>query len=188
MAINKKELLYIPNLLSIFRLILLIPTGYLILFEFETKKNVIIALMVLMYVTDLLDGYIARHLNQVSETGKIIDPLADKISVTVIALLIFAKGFIPLWFLIAVITRDLFILLFGLYLKEKYNIVLMSNIPGKIAVFGIGLVLLFALLQVPIINEFISYFYYIILLLIIYSSILYFIRFKQAIGEKNGNH
>ncbi|MBE2254972.1 MAG: CDP-alcohol phosphatidyltransferase family protein [Ignavibacteria bacterium] len=189
MKINTKELFLIPNLLSILRLILLIPLCYLILYKFDTQKSVIILIMILMYITDLSDGYIARRFNQVSETGKIIDPLADKISVTVIAILVFIKGLLPLWFLFIVLLRDVLILFFGLKLEKKTGKVLMSNYPGKIAVLGIGIVLLLNLMQISVITEFISYFYYIILILIIYSSYLYFKRYKQTIGETtDGNH
>jgi len=78
MKINFKELFLIPNILSILRLILLLPLCYLILYKFETQKSVIIFIMILMYITDLSDGYIARKFNQISETGKILDPLADR--------------------------------------------------------------------------------------------------------------
>jgi len=115
--------------------------------------------------------------------------LADKISIIILSILIFIKGLLPLWFLIIVIFRDVLILIFGLRLEKKTGKVLMSNYPGKIAVLGIGIVLLLNLLQISVITEFIPYFYYIILILIIYSSYLYYKRYKQTIGEiMDGNH
>lgn len=133
-----------------------------------------------MYFTDLLDGYLARMLNQISELGKIIDPLADKIAVGVIAILMFINGLIPLWFIVVVLLRDLLILLFGLYLKGKKKIVLMSNYPGKIAVFTIGLALTISIFKdTELLRNISSLLYYISTILIVYSSILYFKRFKQ---------
>jgi cardiolipin synthase (CMP-forming) len=134
-----------------------------------------------MYVTDLLDGYLARRLNQISELGKIIDPLADKLAVGAIAILMFINGLIPLWFILIVLVRDVLILVFGLYLKSRKKIVLMSNYPGKIAVFTIGLSLVFSMFKdAELLRNISSLLYYISTILIVYSSILYFKRFKQT--------
>jgi len=138
-----------------------------------------------MYVTDLSDGYIARRLNQVTELGKIIDPLADKISVVIIALIIYFKGLIPTWFFLIVILRDLLILSFGIYLKNKKKITLMSNYPGKLAVFSIGLILLFSVFNNELLSNINSFLYYISTTLILFSSYLYLIRFIKIKGEKN---
>ncbi|MBL7128050.1 MAG: CDP-alcohol phosphatidyltransferase family protein [Ignavibacteria bacterium] len=180
-----KEIFYIPNLLSIFRIILIIPVGYLLIYRFEKSNTIVIFLLFLMYVTDLSDGYIARRLNQVTDIGKIIDPLADKISVVIIALIIYFKGLIPTWFILIVILRDLLILSFGIYLKNKKKITLMSNYPGKLAVFSIGLILLFAIINSELLSEINSFLYYISTTLILFSSYLYLIRFFKIIGEKN---
>lgn len=134
-----------------------------------------------MYFSDLLDGYLARRMNLVSEFGKIIDPLADKISVTVIALILLYLGKIPLWFVLIIVLRDVFILAFGIYLNKKRDIRLMSNYPGKIAVFFIGVVLLFSIINSPALTVINSYLYIICILLIIYSSYLYYKRFREAV-------
>jgi cardiolipin synthase (CMP-forming) len=134
-----------------------------------------------MYVTDLLDGYLARKLNQVSELGKIIDPVADKLVVGVIAIMMFIKELIPLWFIAIVVLRDVLILVFGLVLKRKKKIVLMSNYPGKIAVFTIGLALVFSIFKdAELLRNISSLLYYVSTILIVYSSFLYYKRFKQT--------
>ncbi len=141
-----------------------------------------------MYISDLLDGFFARKFNQVTEVGKIIDPLADKIAVVGIAIILFAEGRIETWFFIVVIARDLLIVIFGLYLKSKNKIVLMSNYPGKMAVFSIGIVLLLTVFNYnnfELLQKVISYLYYISVILIIYSLYLYFTRFYKITGEKN---
>ena len=117
-----KELFYIPNILSLARMVLLIPLAYLLLFQFTEQKTLIIIIMIAMYVTDLLDGYLARKLNQVSELGKIIDPLADKAAVIVITVILFVNGLIPVWFFTVIVLRDILILAFGLYLEKTRNI------------------------------------------------------------------
>jgi len=176
-----KEIFYIPNLVSIFRLVLLIPVCYLLLEHFESKNTLIIILVLCMYFSDLLDGFLARRLNQISEAGKIIDPLADKISVAAITLILIVLGKIPLWFALIVLIRDVLIFSFGLYLNKKRDVRLMSNIPGKLAVFTIGLVLLLAIVNTGLSRDIMTYMIFISLALIIYSSYLYFIRFRKAI-------
>ncbi|MEO6693607.1 MAG: CDP-alcohol phosphatidyltransferase family protein [Ignavibacteria bacterium] len=177
----QKEIYFASNIISLLRLVLLIPVSYFLLFDFESKNTLIIILVLCMYLSDLLDGYLARRLNQVSEFGKIIDPLADKISVIVIALILLYLNKIPLWFVAIVVLRDLFIFAFGLYLNNKKNIRLMSNYPGKLAVFSIGLTLLFSIINNPILIKINTYLYFISLGLILYSSLLYFKRFKETI-------
>ena len=176
-----KEIFYISNLISIVRIILLIPVCYLLITNFESKNTLIIILVLCMYFSDLLDGYLARKLNQVSELGKIIDPLADKISVIVISLILLYLGKIPLWFVVIVVLRDLVILGFGMYLDKKKDIRLMSNNPGKIAVFTIGVIILFAIIDNPFLKEVRVYLYFISLALIFYSSYLYYKRFKETV-------
>lgn len=178
----KTEIFYLSNLISIFRIILLIPLSYFMISDFNGNNTLIIILVLCMYLSDLLDGYLARRLNQVSEFGKIIDPLADKISVIVISVILLIQGRIPLWFVLIVVLRDLLIFSFGLYLNYKKNIRLMSNYPGKIAVFNIGLILLFAIIGNSFFLKLNDYLYVICLSLIIYSSVLYFRRFKETVN------
>jgi CDP-diacylglycerol--glycerol-3-phosphate 3-phosphatidyltransferase len=136
-----------------------------------------------MYFSDLLDGYLARKLGQVSEFGKIIDPLADKISVIFISLILVYLDKIPVWFFLTVVIRDILIFGFGVYLNRKKDIRLMSNYPGKIAVFSIGLIILFAIIDNSFLLEINSYLYFISLGLIFYSSVLYFNRFLETLKQ-----
>lgn len=178
------ELFYIPNLLSILRIVLLIPVSYLMIYSFESSKDIIVFLMILMYLTDILDGYIARKFNQVSDLGKIIDPLADKVTVIVVTIILYFQDLIPTWFLAVIILRDILIFSFGIYINRRKNITLMSNVPGKVTVLAIGIILLLTVINYELFAVFISYFYYIVLILILYSTVLYYIRFKKTIGEK----
>lgn len=181
-----KEFFYISNQISLLRIILVIPVIFLIFNQNYNNTNIIAAFLIAIYISDLLDGYLARKLNQVSELGKIIDPLADKIVVVSIAIALFLQGRIETWFFLVVVARDLLIIIFGLYLKSKNKIVLMSNYPGKLAVFSIGLIIFLAVFNYEnneLLEKVISYLYYISVFLIIYSLYLYFRRFYKTIGE-----
>ena len=179
-----REILYVPNLISILRILLLIPLSYLLLTAFESQNTLIIILVLCMYFSDLLDGYIARKFNLISEFGKIIDPLADKISVIVICLILLYLNKISIWFVAIVVLRDLLIFGFGIYLNSKKDMRLMSNTAGKLAVFSIGLIILFAIINIPASVEIIYYLYFISTALIIYSSYLYFRRFRKTVEAR----
>ncbi len=181
-----KEILLIPNILSFIRVMLLFPVCYLLLNKGNENTVFLVILIICMFVTDLLDGFLARKLKQVSELGKTIDPLSDKICLITISFILVIQGRLPVWFVSIVIIRDLLILIFGLYLKKKKKLTLMSNYPGKIAALTIGIVLLISLINnnnTELLNNISSLLYCISLLLIIYSSVIYFIRFKKNIGE-----
>lgn len=91
----------------------------------------IVALVVYGIFSDYLDGFIARKTNNISEWGKVLDPIADKTA----AFLLFAyavwAGLIPLWFFLIEIVRDLIILSGSLYIQRQHGKVAMAAYSGK---------------------------------------------------------
>lgn len=87
----KKDMLHeyfsIPNILSYFRLIL-IPVYLVVYFNAEDERGYYWAALVIVIsgLTDMLDGKIARHFNMITEWGKLIDPIADKLTMAAVAL------------------------------------------------------------------------------------------------------
>ena len=94
------------NKLTILRVIL-IPV-YLVLWHLDVSWNIYAALAVFVIasLTDLLDGYIARHYNQITDFGKFMDPLADKVLVLTAMVCFCAAGRFPDWALVIVIARE----------------------------------------------------------------------------------
>jgi CDP-diacylglycerol--glycerol-3-phosphate 3-phosphatidyltransferase len=149
--------------------------------------------IIIIWISDLLDGYLARQRNEISELGKIIDPVADKTAIISISIVMILKGLIPVWFFIIVVLRDVLILSGGLYLKASKNIVLQSNWIGKVTVFMIGftiLIYLFSNINIFLSyhNEFTELLLFILLLLslvmIVFSIISYLKRFFQAFNRR----
>jgi CDP-diacylglycerol--glycerol-3-phosphate 3-phosphatidyltransferase len=99
-------------------------------------------------VSDYLDGYFARKLNQVTDLGKILDPLADKVLVLTIIIVMFLKNDIPLWLASIIIIRDIAIFVGGMVIKKMKGIVLVSNFWGKWAVSAIALYLVLKIIHV----------------------------------------
>ncbi len=92
--------------------------------------------------TDFFDGYVARRLRQVSDFGKILDPIADKVMVGSAALTIYLSGRVEWWLFAVIIVRDLLILLGGIFVQRRYAVVLSSNQVGKWAVGFVSLSLM----------------------------------------------
>jgi CDP-diacylglycerol--glycerol-3-phosphate 3-phosphatidyltransferase len=122
----------LPNALSILR-ILLLPCILFCLIQ-QTRIYDVLALMFMSVavLTDALDGYFARRFGQISNLGKVLDPVADKITVgAIVIFLIQLRGF-PVWPALLIVGRDLIILGASLYIIEHRKLIVSSNIIGKL--------------------------------------------------------
>lgn len=98
------RILTIPNVITVGRLCLL-PVFLWLLFANDDRANAA-WLLAALGTTDFLDGYIARHFNQVSELGKVLDPVADRLLLFVGVGGILVDGSVPTWFALAVLVRE----------------------------------------------------------------------------------
>lgn len=130
MEFQKSELLKTSNLISLIRLVAAIPFAIAIYFDSFTWA---VVLAIFAYITDYLDGYYARKLNQITEFGKSLDPLADKVFVGLGVIAMLIKGVLPLWFVGLILVRDLLLLTGGLIAGRKTKIILPSNMLGKLS-------------------------------------------------------
>ena len=125
------KILTLSNSISFFRILLAIPT---VIFFLRGDLSIVGSLMVFAYITDLLDGYIARKTNTISEFGKVIDPIADKIFVAALIIAMLSQGMVPLWFALIVIGKDVLTMFGVLIAQKKIGAVLPSNYWGKTAI------------------------------------------------------
>lgn len=145
---NKKEVFSIPNILCYFR-ILLVPVFLYVYFHAETREDHLLSagILVLSSLSDFLDGYIARTYHMITELGKLIDPVADKLTQFVVACTL-AYTYPAYIYLIAVIVlKDGMLLFVGWYILRKTGRHLdQAKMPGKVAtaVFFIVSILLIA--------------------------------------------
>ena len=135
----------VPNMLSLFRLILVIPVTYLILVD--GPRAWLFGLLVVGALTDWFDGRIARWSGTVSEWGKVLDPLADKAAAAMIVMALVVRGSLPAWFLALIVVRDSTIVIGGVVLARRTGHVAMSAWSGKLAVTALALTVLGALLH-----------------------------------------
>lgn len=130
----KKELWTIPNLLSLFRLVL-IPI-YIVIFIRATKPaDYYIAggILAVSCLTDLVDGKIARHFNMISNVGKILDPLADKATQFALIICLTVKHPILLALVILFVVKESFQLIAGLITLRKGKILAGARLTGKVS-------------------------------------------------------
>ncbi len=173
------------NLLSMFRLVMAVPLWYLFDYLGDPGMRVIIfSVVVIAALTDILDGYLARKFDQVTEFGKIIDPLADKVAMSAIIIKLFVIGVIPPYYFVMIIARDILIFLGGIFVAQKIGKVLPSNVLGKLTVIVIGLVILLIVLGISKDSLIYLSLYGLSIILIFVSFIGYIIRAMEFLKRK----
>ena len=186
MKIKRKEIYTLSNSLSILRLLLFIPIWVLLdKNELDHIRIIILAICLFGALTDILDGLIARKRNEVTEFGKIIDPLADKIVIATLVIRLFAIGEISGYYLFMILTRDLLILIGGTMVTNRIGKVLPSNILGKITVINIAAVLLLILFGINKENIIFQIIYILSIILIAVSLVGYVIRANEFLRREN---
>ncbi len=186
MKYSRKEIFTISNGISFLRLLLVIPLWFLLdNIELLSVRYITFSLCIFAAATDMLDGYLARKLNQITEVGKIIDPLADKAALAVIVIKLYLINEISAFFFFTIILRDFIIFIGGLFVANILGKVLPSNKLGKITVLFIGFVVLLILLQVNKESNFYLFFYYSSIALMFASLAAYIYRAVEFINKKN---
>lgn len=132
------------NVVSLVRLVLTIPLVWMLWHDQRWNAFMIAAVAAL---TDWADGRIARATDTVSDWGKIIDPVADKILVGSVVVVMTIKELLPLWFVIAVVLRDVIILVGGIIIERRTGQITPSLMVGKLAVTAVAITGMIAIMQ-----------------------------------------
>lgn len=153
----KKEIFTIPNLLSLFRLVL-IPIYVAIYLNAKSSADYYLAagILAVSCLTDLIDGKIARHFNMISSLGKILDPIADKATQFTLIICLTIKYNI-LWYLVGLfVLKESFQLIAGAVSLRKGRMLKGALISGKICttVLFISLIVMVMLptLSIKVVN------------------------------------
>ena len=168
---------HVPNILTAIRM-LLIP----VIFYFALQENYILAVVFLTLsgLTDVLDGYIARKYNFITDFGTLFDPLADKLTQVSTLIVLVIQGIIPIWILIIVIIKEILMIAGAAFLYDK-NTVVGSRWYGKAATVLFYVAILFSMLdkQFTLGLTFTIYLYYIAVALTIFALYMYFRTFSK---------
>lgn len=139
----------VPNLLSAARVILMIP----FIVALSRNNMVILAIVTaIIILSDYIDGLLARAWKASSDTGKVLDPLADKICTGVAALALVSYRDFPVWLLLAMVGRDLLILLGGLVIVGSRRFVPVSDLIGRVTMGVMAICLVVYLLKIELLK------------------------------------
>lgn len=168
--------------------VLMIPVYMVLMYISDGKSGPwmlsALALFILASVTDFVDGYIARHCNQVSDFGKFLDPLADKLLV-ISAMVMFCEwGLWPAWALMIVLTREFAVTGLRLVAAGK-GTVIAAGWSGKVKTAStmIGLCALMAFPDVEILRWAVIA---VVVLTTLYSGVEYFVQNWHCLWNQDG--
>lgn len=126
----KKDIFNIPNLITLFRIILIPVVAVLI--AYESPRNCFLAALFFSIAsgTDFVDGYLARRLSLITITGKFLDPLADKLMVITSLVMLIPLNRVPAWLVVILLAREFSITVLRA-LASQEGLVLAAGQEGK---------------------------------------------------------
>ena len=177
----------LPNKLTLFRVVL-IPffVFFLLAPFFEGYGNYIaVAIFIVASLTDLLDGKIARKYNLVTNFGKFMDPLADKLLVCSAMICLISTGQLPAWIVIIIISREFIISGFRLIASDN-GVVIAASYWGKFKTTFQMLMVIVLILNIehPVFEGIGTVLIYVSLALTIISLIDYIIKNKDVLKDQ----
>jgi CDP-diacylglycerol--glycerol-3-phosphate 3-phosphatidyltransferase len=136
--VKRKGFWNLPNSLTVLR-ILLVPVMVALLWEEPTFNECKVAMSIFVFamITDIVDGWLARKWDLVSPIGAYLDPLADKLMVTTVLVMLVALGRAPAWIVVILLCRELAITgLRGIASQE--GLLLSASVFGKLKTVFLG--------------------------------------------------
>lgn len=139
---NSQERLWtVPNIISFTRILAIIPIVYFLRYQDRQSDLIAFFLMAYAYVTDFLDGFLARLLHQETILGRIIDPIGDKLLAVTVSAVLYIQSRLPFAFFVIILSRDIIISFGAIYAMNTRKLVLPALFWGKIATVVLGFVL-----------------------------------------------
>ena len=174
---------HVPNILTIIRF-LLIPI--IVIFAFEDNYIATIIVLTISGLTDVLDGYIARKYNFITNFGKLMDPLADKMTQVALLATLAIQKIIPVWIIVVVIIKE-FLMVSGASFLYGKELVVSSKWYGKLTTVLFYVAIVCSLFtqywngtllghpeySLPRLPEFHTYIYYLAVITTVFSLIMY---------------
>lgn len=176
------------NVITLLRIILVPIFLVILLTEMQNKEIIAVAVFIIAAISDAVDGYIARKYDQVTELGKFLDPLADKLLIAGALLALVHLGKVETWVATVIILREIFITGFRFYFLVKDSMFSASWIAKKKTTFqlvSVGLIILSEKLPYrEIVFKAATILLYVAVILTIYSGVEYVLKYSNAVKEE----
>ena len=178
----------IPNILSLFRLMLVPCFAVLYMSSLEYAGLYAGIVFLIAALTDVVDGYLARRWHQITKFGRILDPLADKLlQLTALACLTF-KGVIPALLCVIFLTKELLMILGGMFMVNRLDDVIPSNLYGKIVSFLVSATICAAIffhsMAEKTVPKLFPTLFSVVTVLTVAALVVYFIRYVRCLKKK----
>ena len=172
----------LPNKLTLLRIIMIPVFVVLLYLDFPFNNLVALAVFILASITDTLDGYIARKYNLITDFGKFMDPIADKLLVTAAMLVFVDWHMIPAWVVIVVVAREFIVSALRLVAANNGRVIA-AGWSGKVKTASTMVCICIMLLGLPQwVNAVCSA---VILATTAYSGIEYLVKNKDVLDLSN---
>lgn len=172
----------LPNKLTLLRIIMIPVFVVLLYFDFPFNNLVALAVFILASITDTLDGYIARKYNLITDFGKFMDPIADKLLVTAAMLVFVDWHMMPAWVVIVVVAREFIVSALRLVAANNGRVIA-AGWSGKVKTASTMVCICIMLLGLPQwVNAVCSA---VILVTTAYSGIEYLVKNKDVLDLSN---
>jgi len=139
----------LPNLISLGRIVLIAPIVVLYPNSNSETSWLVLGLIILSYVSDFLDGFLARKLGQQTRLGLILDPLADKLWTMVMIYLLVKYRDLEVWIALAIVGRDIWILIINSWVLWRRQPILPSDELGRKYMVICGLMIIGMTMNLP---------------------------------------
>ena len=176
----------LPNKLTVFRVILIIPFVLFLLTDLggDYSDWISLAIFIIASLTDMLDGKIARKYNLVTNFGKFMDPLADKLLVSAALICLIEMERIPAWIVVIIISREFIISGFRLIASDN-NIVIAASYWGKFKTTFQMIMVCLMIANIEALNMITLIIMWIAVILTIVSLVDYIIKNKNLLFDGN---
>lgn len=176
-----------PNKLTVFRMVM-VP--FLVLFMLTgwggaANRYLCLAIFVVASITDWFDGYLARKNNLITNFGKFMDPLADKLLVCSAMICMISLGRLPAWFVIVIIAREFIISGFRLIAAEN-GVVIAANYWGKFKTVSQMIMIILLIMNWGGVFDILEQFFiWLSLALTVISLVTYIIQNRQVLSMQD---
>ncbi len=128
----------LPNLITLTRVILIIPIALLFPVDIPRVQRVVLVLILISYTSDFFDGFVARRFRLQSRLGFVLDPFADKLWCLVMIYLLLRFRDFPVWIAAVIIFRDVCVVLFNSLVYRRRRSVLAPDWIGRAYIMMVG--------------------------------------------------